>query len=176
MQIVLFYECNIFVFKKLMMHLIKSPFLFLLFFVLVFNIYQSNAITDDSSKVLLFQITPHDTSKQNIDYYNQGKMDAKKYYHHIGPFTGAFLTSFAAPPAGFLTSLFISFSKPKNHNLGIPYEKKNMILNQEYLEGYKKTAWKRKTLVTWSGFLTGTFFFASGLLMTGYTPEYFFRK
>gem|GEM_PF-6791733 len=117
-----------------------------------------------------------DTSKPYLNYSLKGKEDAKKYYKHLGQFSTCFLTSFLMPPAGFITTLAVSVSKPQIHHLGIPYEKKELLLNKEYMDSYIKAARKRKFLLSWAGFFTGTAFFSGGFIMTGYTPDYFFKK
>jgi hypothetical protein len=101
--------------------------------------------------------------------YLKGQRDAKSYYKDYNPFAGTFFSSMLFPPAGLVTTLIISSKEPKEYNLGIPESKKKfMVDNDDYFNGYMAAAKKRKKLLSWAGFVTGTAFFASALAMTGY--------
>jgi len=159
-----------------MMQKIKFKLFFLIFILSTVTVFSNQNIIVDNLLLNKNLYIYGDTSKTAIDYYQKGKVDAKKYYHHSGPFTSCFLTGLLAPPVGLISTTIVSVTKPEIYNLGIPFEKKDLLLNKTYMDGYLKTAKKRKALLSWAGYFTGTAFLAGALVMTGYTPDYFFRK
>lgn len=115
-------------------------------------------------------IIPNDFGEFNptSSLYVQGKKDADKYYKDYGPYAGSFFPSLVFPPAGFVSTIVISVIPPKEFNLGIPDDRKEVKSDPDYFNGYYTMAKRKKKLRTWAGFGTGTMFFTAGLLMFGY--------
>jgi len=100
--------------------------------------------------------------------YVQGKKDADKHYDDFGPYAGTFFPSLIFPPAGLISTIVISSIPPKEFNLNIPKANIETITDPDYFNGYYMMAKRKKKLRAWTGFGTGTAFFAAGLLMFGY--------
>lgn len=111
----------------------------------VFKIKYANGTTDLGSNL----ITP--------DYYEMGKADGREYYESREAVAGTFISGglFWFFGAGIASGIIITTVPPKKlHNDKNPNDKL-LTTNQEYYDGYRRSARNKKVLHSTLGFFGG---------------------
>lgn len=78
--------------------------------------------------------------------YQQGQLDARKYYKAPGAFWGTFGATLVTAPlynlGGVVTGAVVATSPPNPANMFVPDQR--LLQNTSYVEGYRKQAQRRK--------------------------------
>lgn len=105
-------------------------------------------------------------SLRDADYYIKGLEDGSQYYSATGPTIGSTASTILFWPAGLVTSIVLSSTKPKsasNRRANQDY-----IANPSYNKGYIEQAHRKKKRSVWTGFGVGTgFLIILGLAAAG---------
>lgn len=89
-----------------------------------------------------------DASLSNEDFFNQGRLDASKYYDgYKGAGTGTLVTSLVSPLVGLIPAIACSSTQPKDLNLHYPNAE--MMKNFDYYNGYTQKSKKIKQGKVW---------------------------
>jgi len=89
------------------------------------------------------------TVSTSVDFYNNGKIDAQKYYRgYKGAGTLTFITGFISPLIGLIPAIACSSTPPKDENLDYP--KIELMKNLDYNTGYNQKAKRIKQSKVWT--------------------------
>jgi hypothetical protein len=85
----------------------------------------------------------------------QGQLDAQRYYHHGGPFWGAFgSTLYLGPVLGLAPTIGIGSSSVHTHNLRASQQL--LLADPDYGQGYRQQANRAKRGRAWAGYGVAT--------------------
>jgi len=99
-------------------------------------------------------VAPEALPLSTEEAYNQGRLDARKYYKAPGAFWGTYAaTVVGVGYGGLITGAAVSLSKPKARNFIVPDAK--LLQNRSYVEGYRRQAQRKKFGSAAGGFGAG---------------------